>query len=56
MSSYLAQFASILLKVNDGYKPAILKFSGAYPYLKQQILFHSDGPAIWHGSPDIRHI
>ena len=32
------------------------KNSRAYPYLKLHILFHSNGLAIWHGFPDIRHI
>ena len=27
-----------------------------YPSLKTHILFHNNGPAIWHGLPDIRHI
>ena len=27
-----------------------------YPSLKLQILFHSNGPAIWHGLTHVRHI
>ena len=27
----------------------------AYPYQKPHILFNGNGPAIWHGSPDISH-
>ena len=32
------------------------KFFRAYPSLKPHILFYSNGLAIWHGLPDIRHI
>ena len=28
---------------------------GTLPCLKPHILFHSNGLAIWHGFPDIRH-
>ena len=31
-------------------------FQAIYPSLKQHILFYSNGLAIWHGLPDIRHI
>ena len=30
-------------------------FFRAYSSLKPQTLFYSNGPAIWHGFPDIRH-
>ena len=33
-----------------------LKFLRSYPHLKPHILFYSNGPAIWHGLSDIRHI
>ena len=47
--------------VNDGLKSAILnlielEFFMAYTSLKPHILLYSNGPAIWHGLPDIRHI
>ena len=56
-SNYLAQH----IKVNYGQYSAILyliklKIFRAYPYLKQHILFCSNGLAIWHGLSDIRHI
>ena len=38
------------IKFNNG---PILNF---IKFLKQQILFYSDGLAIWHGFPDIMHI
>ena len=27
----------------------------SYPSIKQHILFYSNGVAIWHGLPDMRH-
>ena len=47
--------------VNNGCQSAILsliklKFFKAYSLLKLYILFHSNGLAILHGLPDIKHI
>ena len=34
----------------------MLKFFMVYPYLELQILFYSNGLAIWSGFPDITHL
>ena len=48
------------IKVNNDQMTAIfnlieLNFFRAYPSLKLQILFYSNGQAIWHGFFDITH-
>ena len=55
-SSYVAQFPDIShIKVNN-LKMIEFRFFKAYSSVKQHILIYSNGPGIWHGLPDIRHI
>ena len=55
-------FCILKKNIADGWsKSAILNsseliFFTAYPSLIPHILFYINGPAIWHGFPDITHI